>query len=372
MKTLLKQTSATAIWILVVLLVLELLMQGAALLVKEKSWRAQTQWLTGDVRVLALGDSNTYGLYLPPEEAYPAQLEKQWNSLHSDMPIEMINLGYPGTNSFRLLANLPDILDTFKPNLVLLMIGFNDFWTPVENLPDTQQLSWLEKIQYHSRVYKLFYMVFQNFYVAKNTQDTEVDTGARMLGGYSAIQLSDREKQFLAQEMGITVAQLDAAQKNPTVDTALKTKYEQAMQKILAEREKHPETQDILNTVKYGDKTFSLGIQRGESAHNSKQMEQNLSSMLIQLNERNIPYILVNYPSNHGYYPAANRKIAKVAEQTQSPYVDLSNTFSADCRKEPKVCPDYFFYDGHATAQGNTLISATVLKGLEDFFHTRQ
>jgi lysophospholipase L1-like esterase len=372
MKKLFKQTSSTLIWLLVTLVALELLLQIGAWVVKENTWRAKTRWLTGDVRVLALGDSNTYGLYLPAQDSYPSQLEKQWNAQHSNLPIEIINLGYPGTNSFRLLANLPEILDTFKPDLVLLMIGFNDVWTPTETLPSAQELSWIEKIQYRSRIYKLAYMLFQNFYFEKTVADQEIDMGARMLGGLSGITFSEAEKKFLKQETGISIDDTAAAQTLIEKNPALKIKFEHALQKIQEQRKKSPPEQDILNTVKVGDKTFSLGIKTGESAHNSKQMEQNISSMLIQLNERNIRYILINYPSNHGYYPAANRKIEKIATQTHSPFIDLSSTFNHECRKRPKSCPEYFFYDGHATAKGNELISATVASGLADFFQARQ
>jgi lysophospholipase L1-like esterase len=369
MKALFKQTSSVLIWILVSLIALEVLLQIGAWVVKENTWRAKTHWLTGNIRVLALGDSNTYGLYLPAEESYPSQLEKKWNAQHPELPIEMINLGYPGTNSFRLLANLPEILDTFKPNLVLLMIGFNDFWTPGETPPVTRELSWIEKIQYRSRIYKLGYMIFQNFYFQKSTPDTEIDTGDRMLGGYAGINFTASELKNLEQATGIPAADLQSSKDILTKDPATKIKLEQAVQKILDDRKKNAPEQDILNTVKYGDKTFSLGITKGNSAGNSKQMEQNLSSMLIQLNERNIDYILVNYPSNHGYYPAANRKIQKIASQTHSTFVDLGNTFTQECRNNPKTCPDYFFYDGHATAKGNQQISETIAHSMEDFFH---
>jgi len=371
MKALFKQTSTALIWILITLIALEVLLQIGAVVVKENTWRAKTHWLTGNIRILALGDSNTYGLYLPPESSYPSQLEQQWNAQHPELSVEVINLGYPGTNSFRLLANMPEILDTFKPDLVLLMIGFNDFWTPTETLTGNYQLSWIEKIQYNSRVYKLAYMVFQNFSLKKGEPHKEIDTGDRMLGGLSNINLSAAEIKFLEQQTGLSFADMQSQSINLAKNPVVKTKIEQALQKIIEERKKNPPKQDILNTVKYGDKTFSLGIVEGSSAGNSKQMEQNLSSMLILLNEHNINYFLINYPSNHGYYPAANRKIQKVAEQTQSQFIDLSNTFTQECRNKPESCPELFFYDGHATAKGNQMVSAAVMQKLEDYFFKR-
>jgi lysophospholipase L1-like esterase len=366
MKTALRYVSTFLIGLLIVLLLLEVILQAGALLVKENAWRAKAHWLTGHVRVLALGDSNTYGLYLPAEESYPAQLEKQWNAQHPDLPIEMINLGYPGTNSFRLLANLPDILDTFKPDLVLLMIGFNDFWTPVETITTLRTPSWTEKILYHSRVYKLGYMLWQNYFAKQHA--APVDTGERMLGGLSGVNLSAAEIRSIEQETGLALADIETGKVDVANNAELKTKLETALRQVMDERKQHAAKPDILNTVKVGEKTFSLGIAEGAMAGNSKQMEQNLMAMLELLRAHNMPYFLLDYPSNHGYYPAANRKIQKVAEQTHSRFIRLDNTFTPECRNKPESCPELFFYDGHATAKGNAAVSATVIKSLNDYF----
>jgi lysophospholipase L1-like esterase len=368
MKTFFQMASRILIGLLIALLLLEATLQIGALLVKENAWRAKAHWLTGHVRVLALGDSNTYGLYLPAEQSYPTQLEQQWNAKHPDLPIEMINLGYPGTNSFRLLANLPDILDTFKPDLVLLMIGFNDFWTPVENIAALRTPSWTEKILYHSRVYKLGYMLWQNYVAKQQVASTTVDTGERMLGGLSGVNLSAAETRSIEQETGIALADIESGKIDIANNPQLKTKLETALQHVMDERKKNGAKPDILNTVKVGDKTFSLGIADGAMAGNSRQMETNLMSMLDLLHAHNTPYFLLNYPSNHSYYPAANRKIQKVAEQTHSRFIGLDNTFTPECRNQPETCPELFFYDGHATAKGNAAVSATVLQALDNYF----
>ncbi|MEZ5493345.1 MAG: hypothetical protein R3E61_01880 [Pseudomonadales bacterium] len=89
-------------------------------------------WTT---RVLALGDSNTYGLYLKAEEAWPAQLEQSWNSAHPQSPIEVLNLGFPATNSFRVLDNLPVLLDKLSPDIVLYYGGLQqDFCDASRNI----------------------------------------------------------------------------------------------------------------------------------------------------------------------------------------------------------------------------------------------
>jgi acyl-CoA thioesterase-1 len=70
-------------------------------------------------RVLALGDSLTFGTGATPETAYPAVLAglSGW---------DVVNAGVPGDTSAQALARLPALLEQHKPALVLLSIGGND------------------------------------------------------------------------------------------------------------------------------------------------------------------------------------------------------------------------------------------------------
>ena len=90
------------------LVVLELGLQAAAFLVVGADRRLPDSWLTGNRRVVCLGDSNTYGIYLRTRaEAYPQQLETLWNARAGAPRIEVLNLGYPGTNTSRLRRDFP-------------------------------------------------------------------------------------------------------------------------------------------------------------------------------------------------------------------------------------------------------------------------
>ena len=102
----LKKTGLVLRWIIIVtlltLVLLEGVLQVAAVFIDKH--QQPSQWLhPGRVRILTLGDSNTYGLYLQADQAYPSLLEQQWNAHHPDNRIEVINLGFPGTNSSRVL-----------------------------------------------------------------------------------------------------------------------------------------------------------------------------------------------------------------------------------------------------------------------------
>lgn len=148
---------------LVTLVLLEALLQLGAVLVRLGGRDAAGEReASGAVRLLALGDSNTYGLYLEPEQAYPAVLERIWAGQEVTRGIVAVNIGHPGNNSSQILRALPANLARYEPDVVTLMVGVNDFWTlPVdagENGAAWRPAGWLRR---HSRVYKLAYMLLR-------------------------------------------------------------------------------------------------------------------------------------------------------------------------------------------------------------------
>lgn len=71
-------------------------------------------------KVLALGDSLTFGTGVEPQDSYPSVLAEitGW---------DVINAGIPGDISSGVLKRLPWLLKKYKPALVLTCIGINDF-----------------------------------------------------------------------------------------------------------------------------------------------------------------------------------------------------------------------------------------------------
>ena len=104
------------------LALLEFVLQVGALYV-DATRSDPPAWLTGDRRILCLGDSHTYGLWLDRDQAYPEQLEALWNESVESPKIEVINLGLPGMHSSRLRREFPGLLETFAPDLVILIVG---------------------------------------------------------------------------------------------------------------------------------------------------------------------------------------------------------------------------------------------------------
>ena len=86
--------------------------------------------LSPDAVILAFGDSLTYGSGASQNADYPAIL----STLSSH---EIINAGIPGEISRDGLNRLPDLLDEYQPELLILIHGGNDM---IRRIP-SQQIS---------------------------------------------------------------------------------------------------------------------------------------------------------------------------------------------------------------------------------------
>jgi lysophospholipase L1-like esterase len=71
------------------------------------------------VRILALGDSTTFGWGVEQDQTYPAQLEQLLQAKHPDMSIEVIDGGVPGYTSFQGLYHFRKYAAAYEPDIVL-------------------------------------------------------------------------------------------------------------------------------------------------------------------------------------------------------------------------------------------------------------
>jgi len=90
-----------------------------AVLLSSCSSQPELPRLSPDATILAFGDSLTYGSGAKREESYPAVLSRLAG-------LEVINAGIPGEVTSAGLARLPDLLDEFQPQLMILCHGGND------------------------------------------------------------------------------------------------------------------------------------------------------------------------------------------------------------------------------------------------------
>ena len=78
----------------------------------------------GTLRVLALGDSQTFGAGLDQSDTWPKQLERMLDS--AEHRWEVLNAGIPGTDTWQHEILLRRLLDTLHPHAVVLALYVND------------------------------------------------------------------------------------------------------------------------------------------------------------------------------------------------------------------------------------------------------
>lgn len=120
------------------LLLLELVLQvGALVLERSQRGGGETQWQRGDADavVLCIGDSFTFGLHAStPEHSYPAIAQRLVGDFAERVAV--VNEGVPGRTSRELLERLPQQLRRYRPDVVCVLVGTNDFYFRPARLPE--------------------------------------------------------------------------------------------------------------------------------------------------------------------------------------------------------------------------------------------
>ena len=82
----------------------------------------------GMVRIVAMGDSTTFGLSRAPC-TYPAALSRRLK-LTAPSPVEVVNAGVEGYSSLYLLHQMQERVAPLSPDVVLIYAGWNDLYSP--------------------------------------------------------------------------------------------------------------------------------------------------------------------------------------------------------------------------------------------------
>jgi lysophospholipase L1-like esterase len=80
-------------------------------------------------RMLFIGESTTYGLWVEPAQAYPAQVASLLEARHPGHNFVAFNRGVPSLTTTAMLRTLPEKLRLLSPNVVVILAGVNDFHT---------------------------------------------------------------------------------------------------------------------------------------------------------------------------------------------------------------------------------------------------
>ncbi len=119
-----------ALWIVLLLTVVELSLRGVGWYLLRSRARALEQSLpAGAYRMLFIGESTTYGLFVEPDQAYPARVAALLEAKHPGRRFLSFNRGVPGLTTTAMLRTLPEKLQILSPQLVVILAGANDFHT---------------------------------------------------------------------------------------------------------------------------------------------------------------------------------------------------------------------------------------------------
>jgi lysophospholipase L1-like esterase len=91
------------------------------------------------VRIVALGNSCTFGWGMPDDETFVRQLETMIDDDRTLPRAEVINAGIPGYSSFQGRRFFVSDITALHPDVVLIMFGWNDQWAAADNIPDKDQ-----------------------------------------------------------------------------------------------------------------------------------------------------------------------------------------------------------------------------------------
>ena len=308
----LKRLALIPFGLLLAVLLLELGLQVAAFVAQATVRAAQPGAAgDGDVRVLCVGDSNTYGLYLDRSESYPAQLQALWNASHEAPKLEVLNLGMPGTNSSWLLRESDRLFETFRPDLVIVMAGANDFWTRPVPLEGVSEPWW--SFLRHSKIYRALYM-------ARRGREGRV------------LEVIDHREGPPRREP----APVDAPHRFRRGDFS----------------------------VRYGAEEFARSVHPAERGFEGDQvgLRRNLQSLAERARARGIELLLMSYPSRQLFYGWASRTIRELAAELGVPFIDLEANFLTRCPEAS--CPALLFSDGHPKAAGYQRVAEAIVEWL--------
>jgi hypothetical protein len=189
-KRALRRLGAIALGLFVALLLLEAGLQVASLFARPVSRRVPPVG-PEERRIVCIGDSFTYGVHLPAAASYPSQLQGMLDRVPGQ-PWRVFNLGYPGQNSAQVRAGLARNLAAYRPEIVVVLIGTNNSWSPAESHlwshPDSEPAaSPLVALVQHSRALGAVSMLWQRIR-SRRIKDKVVLQAGREVPGVDGIE----------------------------------------------------------------------------------------------------------------------------------------------------------------------------------------
>jgi lysophospholipase L1-like esterase len=108
------------------LVLLEGALRVAAIVAPALFTRAASLGAADRVRIACVGDSHVYGAFVPPDAAFPEQLDRILR--RRGIAADVYNFGVPGQSSYQVRERLPRILERVAPQVVIVLVGHNNYW----------------------------------------------------------------------------------------------------------------------------------------------------------------------------------------------------------------------------------------------------
>ena len=115
-----------SISLFIVLLELAMRLCGFVIMLPNRLALMADRGSDGDFRILAVGESTTFGLHVGTDSAYPARLEYLLRERFPGTAFTVMNTGVPSQTSTSILRNIHFQLAKYRPDLVISLVGAND------------------------------------------------------------------------------------------------------------------------------------------------------------------------------------------------------------------------------------------------------
>ncbi|MDD5155838.1 MAG: SGNH/GDSL hydrolase family protein, partial [Candidatus Omnitrophica bacterium] len=129
--------------------------------------------IPGEIRIVCVGDSHTFGVGTGMSYTYPAQLERLLTLNNHEQKFSVINLGIPGASTKRQAQELKSFFNKHEAKIIILLTGRNNDF----ELKEGQDASFFNSIKYrleNLRSFKFLKVIFDRI-VRRNKQRDSQD-----------------------------------------------------------------------------------------------------------------------------------------------------------------------------------------------------
>lgn len=333
MKQMLIKVAATLASLLLIAIISAALLEAALLVLsinvsQEDRSTKQLQSTPDAIRILTLGDSNTYGIFVSEEQSWPAQLQSLLRE--RGYVVDVVNLGWPGTNSTVINWQFDKALASVKPDLVIVMAGANDGWTtPIYK----ESITWWQIFQIKSRAYRFFLLGMSSIKQFSTNREIRNSLLLKDPGVSEISKFYEKNNTLFKRDLSIR----EVSMNGDTMIFGVNT--------ITGNPRYNPKKNGFESTVHYS-----------------------MDGMLQQSNQRNIPILFLTYPADEILYKSANERILSAAKIISANILDLRlKIISPDLCSEKESsmqCEEYFFPDNHPKEKTYHIIAENIFNFL--------